>query len=319
MTFPDGTCLALAPTPDGGGYWILNVDTGTITAFGNAGDFGEPADDFVGVPREFVPNSIAIVSTPSGQGYWVLEVGLSGAGTVAPFGDADFFGDTQTLMQQTQTAFNGEPVGLVATPSGQGYWEVWSDGGVFGFGDAGFFGSTGGIQLNKPIIGMAATATGMGYWLIASDGGVFAFGDAVFHGSTGGIALNKPIVGIAATDDGAGYWLAASDGGIFAFGTAPFVGFARQRDARPADRGHRRHVADDASVQCPVERREIHAAHAPTAVAHPGVAALVDDDLGRVRRDGRDAVLGLEVERIVTLRGRGWCGTPSRSSPSPDR
>ena len=222
--FPDGTCLALAPTPDGGGYWILNVDTGTITAFGNAGDFGEPADDFVGVPREFVPNSIAIASTPSGLGYWVLEVGLSGAGTVAPFGDADFFGDTQTLIEQTQTAFNGEPVGLVATPSGQGYWEVWSDGGVFGFGDAGFFGSTGGIQLNKPIIGMAATATGMGYWLIASDGGVFAFGDAVFHGSTGGIALNKPIVGIAATDDGAGYWLAASDGGIFAFGTAPFVG-----------------------------------------------------------------------------------------------
>jgi hypothetical protein len=222
--FPNGTCLSFAATPSGDGYWVLNADTGTITDFGGAGDFGEPADDFGSIPREFVPNSVAIASTPTGLGYWVLEVGLSGAGKVAAFGDAVFLGDTQTLLTQNHVGFNGEPVGLVATPSGLGYWEVWSDGGVFGFGDAGFFGSTGGIALNKPIIGMAATVTGMGYWLVASDGGVFAFGDAVFHGSTGGIRLNKPIVGIAATDDGAGYWLAASDGGIFAFGTAPFVG-----------------------------------------------------------------------------------------------
>ena len=222
--FPDGTCLAFAATPDGGGYWILNVDKGTITAFGNAGDFGEPADDFVGVPRELVPTGKAIVSTPTGQGYWVLEVGLSGAGSVLPFGDADFFGDTVTILQQTMVEFHGEPVGLVATPSGQGYWEVYSDGGVFGFGDAGFFGSTGGIHLNKPIVGMAATPTGNGYWLVASDGGVFAFGDAVFFGSTGAIHLNKPIVGMARNAAGTGYWLVATDGGVFAFGGAPFVG-----------------------------------------------------------------------------------------------
>ena len=73
-----------------------------------------------------------------------------------------------------------------------------SDGGVFSFGDAQFWGSTGGIALNKPIVGMAATPDGDGYWLVASDGGIFAFGDAQFFGSTGGIALNKPIVGMAA-------------------------------------------------------------------------------------------------------------------------
>ena len=99
--------------------------------FGNAGDFGEPANDFVGVPRELVPTGKAIVSTPTGMGYWVLEVGLSGVGSVLPFGDADFFGDTVTILQQTMVEFHGEPVGLVATPSGQGYWEVYSDGGVF--------------------------------------------------------------------------------------------------------------------------------------------------------------------------------------------
>ena len=66
--FPDGTCLAFAARrPTAAGYWILNVDKGTITAFGNAGDFGEPADDFVGVPRELVPTGKAIVSTPTGR------------------------------------------------------------------------------------------------------------------------------------------------------------------------------------------------------------------------------------------------------------
>ena len=87
-----------------------------------------------------------------------------------------------------------------------------------------FWGSTGGITLNKPIVGMAPTPDGNGYWLVASDGGIFAFGDAQFWGSTGSIALNKPIVGMAATADGDGYWLVASDGGIFAFGDAQFFG-----------------------------------------------------------------------------------------------
>ena len=38
-----------------------------------------------------------------------------------------------------------------------GYWLVASDGGVFAFGSAGFYGSTGSIHLNQPIVGMAAT------------------------------------------------------------------------------------------------------------------------------------------------------------------
>jgi hypothetical protein len=106
----------------------------------------------------------------------------------------------------------------------EGYWLVASDGGIFSYCDAQFFGSTGGIPLNRPIVGMAATPTARGYWLVASDGGIFAFGDAVFRGSTGGIPLNQPIVGMAATPSGRGYWLVASDGGIFAFGDAVFRG-----------------------------------------------------------------------------------------------
>jgi len=53
---------------------------------------------------------------------------------------------------------------------------VASDGGIFAYGDAVFYGSTGGLPLNKPIVGMAATPSGHGYWLVASDGGIFAYG-----------------------------------------------------------------------------------------------------------------------------------------------
>ena len=115
-------------------------------------------------------------------------------------------------------------VGMAATPDGQGYWLVASDGGVFAYGDAQFYGSTGAMRLNQPIVGMAATPDGQGYWLVASDGGIFTYGDAQFYGSTGAMRLNQPIVGMAATPDGHGYWLVASDGGIFTYGDAQFYG-----------------------------------------------------------------------------------------------
>ena len=107
---------------------------------------------------------------------------------------------------------------------GLGYRFVASDGGIFDFGSAGFFGSAGGMPINQPVVGMADTPSTNGYWLVASDGGIFSYGDAQFFGSTGALRLNKPIVGMAATPDGLGYWLVASDGGIFAFGDAQFFG-----------------------------------------------------------------------------------------------
>ncbi|MGA2305409.1 MAG: PQQ-binding-like beta-propeller repeat protein [Acidimicrobiales bacterium] len=101
-----------------------------------------------------------------------------------------------------------------------GYDLAASDGGVFNFGNLPFCGSTGAIELNKPVVGMAVTPDGGGYWLVASDGGIFNFGDAKFYGSTGAIHLNQPVVGMAATSSGSGYRLVAADGGIFNFGAA---------------------------------------------------------------------------------------------------
>ncbi len=52
---------------------------------------------------------------------------------------------------------NAPIVGMAPTADGRGYWNVASDGGLFAFGDAAFYGSMGGHPLNRPVVGMAAT------------------------------------------------------------------------------------------------------------------------------------------------------------------
>jgi len=109
----------------------------------------------------------------------------------------------------------------VATPSGNGYYMVASDGGIFSFGDAVFAGSMGSIPLNAPVQSLVPDSDGEGYWLVASDGGVFAF-DAAFRGSMGGVKLNQPVTGMVRFGDG--YLMVATDGGIFNFSDQQFFG-----------------------------------------------------------------------------------------------
>ena len=144
-----------------------------------------------------------------------------------------------------------------------GYWEVASDGGIFSFGDAPFYGSLGGQELAAPVVGMAATPDGKGYWEVETNGDVYNFGDAstgdravpgtiamvafndvsylaagsggsvIFQGGTfatysagSTFSHNGPIVGMAAvpSNQGLGYWLVGADGGVFPFGRANFYG-----------------------------------------------------------------------------------------------
>jgi hypothetical protein len=53
------------------------------------------------------------------------------------------------------TRLNQPIVGMASSPTGQGYWLVAADGGIFSFGDAHFYGSTGSLHLNRPIVGMS--------------------------------------------------------------------------------------------------------------------------------------------------------------------
>ena len=115
---------------------------------------------------------------------------------------------------------NAHVVGMAATPSGGGYWEVDQFGDVVTFGNAPCDGSLTGTSLDAPVVGMAATPSGNGYWLVAADGGVFTFGHASFYGSLGSVTFSRSMVGMDATPDGGGYWLVTSGGGVFAFGNA---------------------------------------------------------------------------------------------------
>ncbi|MHB8320330.1 MAG: hypothetical protein ACYDEP_14080, partial [Acidimicrobiales bacterium] len=111
--------------------------------------------------------------------------------------------------------------GMAATPDGEGYWLVGSDGGVFAFGNAHFYGSLPeeGIHPNGIIVGIVATPDGKGYWLLGSDGGVFAFGDAHYFGSAVGLLYPASMAtGIAAAPDGGGYWVVDNLGNVHPFG-----------------------------------------------------------------------------------------------------
>ena len=209
----------------------ITSSTSPIRDYNTRHPGSENPDEFelVNASTSTCPFKRPALSTPYGSSRWprhrrVQAVAVSAAiprsppmgvssTSVTPFTD-------QWGVARSTTQWSGE----YAVTGQPGYWTVASDGGVFSFGDAGFYGSMGGTPLNAPIVGMSSTPDGLGYWLVASDGGIFVYGDADFYGSRGGQPLNKPIVGMASTPDGLGYWLVASDGGIFAYGDANFYG-----------------------------------------------------------------------------------------------
>jgi hypothetical protein len=121
-------------------------------------------------------------------------------------------------------ALNAPLVGIAPTPRGRGYWLLARDGGIFTYGNARFFGSTGNLRLNKPVVGIASAPRGRGYWLVASDGGVFCFGDARFAGSGAGSGLT--FLGLVPSATGNGYLLTTRDGRVFAYGDARRYGDA---------------------------------------------------------------------------------------------
>ncbi|HEV3367163.1 MAG TPA: hypothetical protein VG054_06825 [Acidimicrobiales bacterium] len=206
---------------------------------------GSSGSGCAALSNQAAPGKYLAVAATVGSGgcpaYWLAD----SAGQVRSFGGAPVLGSLRAPP-------NAPIVGMTATADHGGYWLLGADGGIFTFGDARFFGSTGAFRLNAPVIAMTATADGGGYWLVAKDGGVFTFGDAGFRGSTGSFRLNAPIVGMASASDGAGYWLVAADGGVFSF-SAPFLGSMGWAHlnrpvvgitADPAGRGYRMVAAD---------------------------------------------------------------------------
>ncbi len=214
LTVVAGNDFTLGSSP--GSFTVSQGQSGstTITSAVTNGSAQTVSLSATGLPSgttaSFNPSSIVAGATST------MTIRTSAS---TPVGDDYAVSVTATGPNATHTT----QVSLGVDPAPR-YWTVATDGGIFAFGTAGFYGSMGGHPLNKPIVGMAATPDGGGYWLVASDGGIFSFGNAGFYGSMGGHPLNRPIVGMASTFDGGGYWLVASDGGIFSFGDAHFFG-----------------------------------------------------------------------------------------------
>jgi IPT/TIG domain len=191
---------------------------------------GATGVSFGGVTAQFTVNSNTSVTatTPPGSAGAVQVIVTTPGGS-----STSGAGSTYTYVAPTTTP--PPPPVTSPTTSSHGYWLVGSDGGIFSFGSAQFYGSTGSLRLQRPVVGIVPTTDRGGYWLDASDGGVFAFGDSGFYGSIPGVglhpagsgqpnSLNAPIVGMVPSTDGGGYFMVASDGGVFAFGDARFAG-----------------------------------------------------------------------------------------------
>ena len=192
-----------------------------------------PANEFAGFTVTLATTGDGTMSVASNTTQ-VCSVGPNGITvTFVGFGTCSL---TPSVAQgPNHFGATGNPQTFTIKAASHGYWLVGSDGGIFSFGTAAFFGSTGSIHLQRPVVGITPTSTRNGYWLVASDGGIFSFGDSSFYGSIPGVglhpagsgqpnSLNAPIVGMVPTLTGRGYFMVASDGGVFSFGDARFEG-----------------------------------------------------------------------------------------------
>lgn len=146
---------------------------------------------------------------------------------------------------------------MTLTSTGDGYWIVGNDGGVFSFGNTFFHGSLGGraIWFTHPtippfqarVVGIARSPddpeappdvilnpgegdeilVASGYWLALNTGDVVAFGDAALPENTfspTGANLFLECIGIMRAGNLNGYWLVQSTGAVYAFGAAGYHG-----------------------------------------------------------------------------------------------
>ena len=145
--------VALVPTPDHKGYWLIGAD-GSVYPFGDARNEGGAGGK---LRRDPV---VAAAAAPDGRGYWLV----TSRGQVMAFGDAESYGSITKPIR-------AHVVAIVATDDGKGYWIACSTGGVFNFGDAKFYGSARAGTPGLPIVAAAATPDSGGYWLVDSNGG----------------------------------------------------------------------------------------------------------------------------------------------------
>jgi hypothetical protein len=225
-TRTDGNNMLALEDADGWEYWYIHINNDTPGTDDGLNPLDHAFAPGIVVGGKVSAGQVVAYAGDSGNAestgsHLHFEIHPPGQPAINPYPSLRL---AQGFRFGNRCTFDTNPARTPAAASALGYWLLGGDGGVFSFGEARFFGSTGGTRLNQPAVSMAATPDGRGYWFAAADGGVFTFGGAGFFGSTGAIRLNSPIVAMAPTRSGKGYWLTAADGGIFAFGDAGFFG-----------------------------------------------------------------------------------------------
>jgi YVTN family beta-propeller protein len=217
ITINPAAVVTPPPPPVTHGYWLVGSDGGIFT-FGSAVFHGSTGNLKLQRPV------VGITPTTDEGGYWLV----ASDGGIFSFGDSGFYGSIPGLglAPAGTTApkrLNAPIVGMVPSQSGNGYFMVASDGGVFAFGDAQFEGSCPGIGgCSGAAVGVAPDGSGKGYWLVTATGHIYTFGDAPYFGAPG--PQSSTITSIVRTPSGNGYWILDADGQVFAYGNAPYQG-----------------------------------------------------------------------------------------------
>jgi len=172
----------LAPTPTGGGYYLV-TSLGDIIPEGDAANYWNAASeghnsietDFKhfntaplgGLNGLSAGGIVAAAATNTGRGIFLV----SDSGAVYAYGDAVNRGPAApTASAITVYGAGGSGGYTITTKTGAIYaWNMPNHGNLVG------------TSLAGPIVGIASTEGAAGYWLAGSDGGIFAFGNAQFE------------------------------------------------------------------------------------------------------------------------------------------
>src|SRR4029077_5643512 len=127
--------------------------TSTVTLSGNdfRAAFGLKSDLFQ--VADFAKSPAVAVANGTADDYWLA----TGQGAVFALQGAPDRGS------MCGTKLNAPVVGITGTADGQGYWMLAKDGGVFAF-NAPFYGSTGKMKPNKPVVRPPWGRRGGGDW-----------------------------------------------------------------------------------------------------------------------------------------------------------
>lgn len=167
----------------------------------------------------------SLARPPKNLGPWVdFAASADGRFAVAATGAGRLHAMNGSLSDGESVTSSAPIVAVEVSSVGDGFWVLDAAGGVFCFGDAGYFGSLPGLSPpppSAPVVGMASTSSSNGYWILDQAGGVYCFGDAEFFGSVPALRLDAPpasAVAIVASPTGEGYSILERDGCVRGFG-----------------------------------------------------------------------------------------------------